>query len=42
MKLKVTEADCGKKRGIKEELTFRYINSTLWNSFVSSLSSVDG
>ena len=31
-----------KKCGIKVELTFRYINSTLWNSFVSSLSSVDG
>ena len=31
-----------KKCGINVELTFRRINSTLWNSFESSLSGVDG
>ena len=31
-----------KKCGIKVELTFKRINSTLWNSFESSLSGVDG
>ena len=31
-----------KKCGIKVELTFRRINSTLWNSFESSLSGADG
>ena len=42
MKLKVIQSDCGKKCGIKVEGTFRRINSTLWNLFESSLSSVDG
>ena len=31
-----------KKRGIKVELTFKRINSTLWNPFELSLSGVDG
>ena len=42
MELKVIQSDCGKKRGIKVELTFRHINSTLWNPFEPSLSGVDG
>ena len=42
MELKVIQPDCGKKCEIKVELTFRRINSTLWNSFESSLSGVNG
>ena len=41
MEPKVTESDCGKNVELKVELTFRRRNSTLWNSFESSLSGVD-
>ena len=42
MELKVIQFDCGKNVELKWKLTFRRINSTLWNSFESSLSGVDG
>ena len=42
MELKFIKIQLWKKCGIIVELSFRRINSTLWNSFGSSLSGLDG